>query len=112
MYGALFENLIFAEIMKIQAHSGKKPNVYFWRDNNGVEIHCLVENANGQLSALEIKGGATINSDYLKNIKKFLPQMDNMTKYVIYTGQKTLQIGDVKIVGWNDISSVLKKVVE
>ena len=112
LYGALFENFIIAEIMKLQAHNGKKSTLYFWRDNNGVELDCLVERGNGQLCVIEIKGGATINQDYLKHIKRFNPDGIKTEKYVIYTGKETINIGNVNIIGQKDMLSCLKSIAE
>jgi len=43
LYGSLFENFVINEVIKMQEHAGQKPTVYYWRDNNGVEIDCIVE---------------------------------------------------------------------
>lgn len=41
--GAIFENLIIAELLKQRYHNGKEPNLYFWRDHKGREIDLLIE---------------------------------------------------------------------
>lgn len=106
LYGALFENFIISEIIKMQHHAGKKPSVYYWRESNGTEIDCIIELNNQKLMALEIKGGVTFNKDYLKNFKNF-PQSDLIQKYLIYTGESLPSVSDVEIIGKHDFQNFL-----
>lgn len=113
LYGALFENFVIAEIIKLQSHKGhsrKKP--YYWRDNNGVEIDCLLEGTDGKLHLIEIKGGATINKDYMKNLKSFPVTESEVEKHIIYTGDNSFTIGNVEITGWNELSKTLEQLAE
>jgi uncharacterized protein len=111
LYGSLYENFVISEMIKMQHHAGQKPTVYYWRDNNGVEIDCIVEDTRGQIHALEIKGGATINSDYLKNLKRFPAKSESVSKKVIYTGTDNIAMNDVKITGFNALEETLKNIV-
>lgn len=111
MYGALFENLVISEIIKIQQHTGQRPSAYYWRDNNGVEIDCIVEGADGKMHAIEIKGGATVNRDYIKNLNRF-PARDEMSKRVIYTGKDTLLMKDVTITSFTEIESTIREIIK
>jgi len=52
---ALFENFVISEIIKMQHHAGQKPSVYYWRDHNGIEIDCIVEDVAGQISKLSLQ---------------------------------------------------------
>lgn len=106
LYGALYENFIISEIIKMQHHTGKKPSVYYWRESNGTEIDCMVELNNQKLMALEIKGGETLNKDFLKNFKNF-PQPDLIQKYLIYTGEALPSISGVEIIGKNEFQNFL-----
>ena len=111
LYGSLFENFVISEVIKMQHHAGQKPTVYYWRDNNGVEIDCIVEDASGQLHALEIKGGATINSDYVKNLKLFPVESEKVSKKVIYTGIDNISMKDVKIIGFKNLEETIKEII-
>lgn len=66
--GGLFENFIIGEIIKYRLNRGLEPNVYFWRDQTGVEVDCLVE-AGGRLLPVEIKSGRTISADYFQGLE-------------------------------------------
>jgi hypothetical protein len=111
LYGSLFENFVINEVIKMQEHAGQKPTVYYWRDNNGVEIDCIVEDLTGKIHAIEIKGGATINSDYLKNLKLFPLKGDKVSKKVIYTGNEIISMSDVDIIGYNSLKNTIKDII-
>ncbi len=111
LYGALFENLIIAEIIKHQCHAGKRPSIYYWRESNGLEIDCIVEKGNNEIVAIEIKGGQTFNTDYLKNLKKLIDSDLVIHRRLIYTGSQTLNISDVQLISWTDFPSLLKEIV-
>lgn len=71
MRGALFETLIVSEFLKARFNNGYPSNLYFWRDNVGLEIDLLLEEANG-LIPVEIKSSATVNEDLFKGLRKWL----------------------------------------
>jgi len=112
LYGALFENLIISEIIKSQAHNGKRPSVYYWRESNGAEIDCIIEHERGEITALEIKAGQTYNQDYIRNLLLF-PE-ENMgkriKKTVIYTGNESNSIKNIKIISWKEFTEDAEKI--
>ncbi len=111
-YRALFGNLIISEIIKSITHTGKKPAVYYWRESNGVEIDCIVEKESGSLMAVEIKGGETYNNEFIKNLKKFPDAAikKDIEKILIYTGERSFNIKDIKIVSFNDFTPLLENI--
>lgn len=110
MYGSLFENFVISEIVKQHYHAGLKPAIYFWRDNNGVEIDCMVDSPNGRLFAIEIKGGATMNSDYLKNFKR-LPINQENSRYVVYSGKENIIMPEYQILGITEIDRLILDII-
>ena len=42
MKGSLFENMIIIEFLKSRYNRGLQSNLYFWRDNKGHEIDCII----------------------------------------------------------------------
>jgi len=113
LYGSLFENLVISEILKRQCHSAKQPSVYYWRESNGVEIDCIVEQGNNEILALEIKGGQTFTKDYLKNLRNFAKKTDGITinKAVIYAGEQAAVINEIQIIPWNQLYSKINELV-
>lgn len=109
LYGSLFENLVISEIVKSHHHSGKRPSVYYWRESNGTEIDCIIEKGNNEIVALEIKGGETFNKDYLKNFKNFPQNNDKVHEKLIYAGDRSFNISDVQLIGWNNFPEFLNE---
>ena len=110
-YGSLFENLVISEIIKSQNHLGIYPEVYYWRESNGCEIDCIIDKGNNHLLALEIKGGETFNSDFVKNLKKFTSfEPDTIIdKMLLYTGDTSIDLTDIKVMNWDNFPSMLEK---
>jgi uncharacterized protein len=102
--GALFENFILSEFIKIRLNQGLRPNLYFWRDNKGVEIDCIIENGN-DLTPVEIKSGNTFNQDYFKNINYWNKLSGNTPEnsWVVYGGDTTRNTKDGTLLSWIDL---------
>jgi hypothetical protein len=58
--GALFEGFIAAEIIKAQVNGGRRPELYFFRDQQGLEVDFLVPGPGGALSLVECKAARTV----------------------------------------------------
>jgi len=101
--GELFENWIISEYLKYSYAIGREPAIYFWRDSNGVEIDLLIEKG-GELSAIEIKSGSTIKTEFFKNLliwqKISETSSDNLT--VVYGGEQSYQSSNGKFLSWKD----------
>jgi len=69
--GALFETFIVSEYLKARYNAGWPSNLYFWRDNVGLEVDLVLEEATG-LRPIEIKSGATVTDDMSRTLRKWL----------------------------------------
>jgi predicted AAA+ superfamily ATPase len=69
--GAIFESWVISELLKGRFNRGLRENLYFWRDNTGNEVDCIIEQGD-KLLALEIKSGQTITNDSLKGLRYWL----------------------------------------
>ncbi len=87
--GALFENLIVSELLKNRLNIGESDNLYYWRDKTGNEVDIVLENE-GKLSAIELKAGETINTDFFKGLSYFSTiSGQNVENLLIYGGNQT-----------------------
>lgn len=102
LYGSLFENLVISELIKVNHHNGKNSQIYYWRESNGTEIDCIIEQANQNLLAIEIKAGQTYNKDFIKNIKNFAKLTKKVKKILIYGGSESMNLSDITIISWDD----------
>lgn len=67
MRGALLENLVINQFVKDALNAGITPDLTYWRDSQGHEID-LISTYAGQMTAYEIKSGATFHKDFFKNL--------------------------------------------
>jgi predicted AAA+ superfamily ATPase len=58
--GALWEGFVAAEIVKGQVHRGKRKEIYYFRDQQGLEVDFLVPRPNGKLWVIECKAAKTL----------------------------------------------------
>ncbi len=88
--GSLFENMVIIDLLKQRLNSGLQDNLYYWRDKTGNELDVLLDNLT--LTAIEIKAGATISSDYQNGLLYFknLASNQKIKTVLCYTG-KTAQ---------------------
>jgi uncharacterized protein len=58
--GALFEGFVAAEILKSQVNKGLRKELYYFRDQQGLEVDFLVPRPNSNLWLVEAKAGKTV----------------------------------------------------
>ena len=86
--GALFENMVVAELMNRRLNEAKDPNLNFYRERNGREVDILQVGPEG-LKAYEVKSATTFHPEFLKNLQyldKVLPSPP-IKSMVIYDGE-------------------------
>ncbi len=106
--GNLFESFIISELLKVRFNKGMTPDLYFWRDNTGIEIDAVLENGS-KLTAIEIKSGKTFSSDFLDGLNswmKFSKEAPENCR-VIYAGDLKLSHQGIKLITWDGIKSDL-----
>jgi predicted AAA+ superfamily ATPase len=109
--GAIMENWIATEIIKSQSNSHKPNNIFFWRDNKGVEIDFIVEKGE-KLCPIEVKSGKTINSDYFKNVSYWLDLAGGKAEngVVVYGGVEDQMRTDFNVYGWRSVGKLMDKI--
>ena len=58
--GALFEGFIAAEMIKTQTNRGRRPELYHFRDQQGLEVDFLLPRRDGALALVECKASRTV----------------------------------------------------
>lgn len=61
--GSLYEGLVAAEIVKRQMAAGRRRELYYFRDQQGLEVDFVVPGRNGALRLVEVKATATPRPD-------------------------------------------------
>jgi len=111
--GGLFESLIVTEFLKCRFNQAKEANLYFWRDQHGHEIDCLIEHSGGYLIPVEMKAGRTANNDYFKEIAYWNKLSGNTPdrSFVVYGGDQSQQRTAGHLIGYADLDPVIKYLV-
>lgn len=99
--GALFETWVVAEFRKFRLHQGLPFDLYFWRDNNGLEADLVFETAQG-LQCVEIKSGQTLTPDLLragKQANRFVNEA-KPAPWLIHGGNENYLREGVRCISW------------
>lgn len=65
--GALFENMVVAEMLKRRFNEGLDNNLFFYRDKSQHEVDLLMEDG-GMIDACEIKSATAFHESFFRNI--------------------------------------------
>jgi len=103
--GAIFENFIIAECMKLTYNKGVQPGLYFWRDQHGHEIDLIIDKGT-ELVPVEIKSGATFHADWLKNIEWFNNLNPRETSFLVYGGKEKFTSRKTQVTSWANLDTL------
>ena len=107
--GALFENLVVAEALKHRFNRGRQSNFSFYRDSRGLECDLLYETGQS-ISAIEIKSGSTVSSDYFGSLNKVANLIPKITgKFVVYGGATRQSRKDCTVLPLSELGGILER---
>ena len=69
-YGALFEGFVAAEIVKQQVNKGKRKEIYYFRDQQGLEVDFIVPYSRTRLALIEAKATRAPVSSMAKPLRQ------------------------------------------
>lgn len=96
--GGLYENLLVTEVLKHRCNSGRRPELFFYRDSNGNEVDLILRKGR-RLIPVEIKSAATFTEDFLKGIDRFSKVVGKRCTggVVFYNGPHEHRINDIRV---------------
>ena len=105
--GALFENWVVSELMKARFNQGKKSNLFFWRNNTGLEVDVIADHGE-TLLPVEVKSGATIASDWFTNLHKWTELAGSTAEpgFLVYGGNLPQKRSTVTVLPWREIGTL------
>ncbi len=105
--GSLFENLVISEITKQRLNKGEESSLYFYRNNNQVEVDLIFQQGL-DLIAVEIKSSKTFHKDFLKGLIYFkeLAAQYQVKGYLVYSGDHEQKLGDVHVLNYNNVEKI------
>ena len=68
--GALFEGFLASEIVKAQVGAGGRREIYYFRDQQGLEVDFIVPGRYGRLTLVEAKAGGTVRPDMATSLRR------------------------------------------
>ena len=104
--GALFETWVIAEFVKSRFNCGLPADLYFWRDNNGLEADLVFEVGN-RLQPVEIKSGQTVTRDYVRagNAAARFAGEEALQPWLIYGGDESYERSGLRVIGWRKLAA-------
>jgi predicted AAA+ superfamily ATPase len=103
--GALFETWVVSEFIKSRFNRGLPADLYFWRDNNGLEADLVFE-IGTRLQPVEIKSGQTVTRDYVKagQASARFAGDEALPPWLIYGGEDSYERSGLRVIGWHNIA--------
>lgn len=102
-YGMVFENFIIAEKVKYKAHRQMDPNMFFFRDSNGLEVDLLEIKENGETEMMEIKSGKTFKPEFLTSMKKLKALDPTLKMNLVYDGSESATLSEYRVMNWRKL---------
>lgn len=95
-FGNLLETFVYAELLKHISTADGDYRLMYYRDADKFEVDLVIEDALGQLVAVEVKATATVKQIDLRGLKKLANQAEKQFKMgvLLYDGTETLPLGD------------------
>lgn len=72
--GAVFEGFVVAEALKAQWARGEEGEVYYFRDEQGLEVDLVIPVSGAEVSLIECKSSATVNPSMSLPMRKLAKQ--------------------------------------
>lgn len=96
LYGGLLETFVMNELRKLASWSDMQPKIFHFRTQAKQEVDVVLERANGQLLAFEVKASATVTMSDFKGLKILQTAIPDRFVHgaVLYTGDKVIPFGD------------------
>jgi predicted AAA+ superfamily ATPase len=109
--GAVFETWVASEIVKARASAGLERGLHFYRDRKGVEVDLVVDE-DGWYTAVEIKSGRTIASDFFRNLDLFARRAGStpVRSVLVHAGEASGTRHGTRLVPWHDVASTAARI--
>ncbi|HMJ62847.1 MAG TPA: DUF4143 domain-containing protein, partial [Bryobacteraceae bacterium] len=90
--GALFEGFVAAEVLKSQTNSGMRRNLYYFRDQQGLEVDFLVPQPGGGLWLVECKAAKTVRPSMVSPLLSLQRALNKAARMLVVHRKSHLQI--------------------
>jgi Predicted ATPase (AAA+ superfamily) len=106
LMGNLFENMVVVDVLKAVLNAGKDPDLYFFRDNHGLEVDLLLASAR-HLVPFEVKASYTPHTDLYRNLENFCALAGKEVKHpaVVYSGRDIPSDSEPSFINFENVAS-------
>ena len=87
--GPLFEGFVASEILKSQVNRGERKELYFFRDQQGLEVDFLIPRPNAELWPIEVKASKTVRPTIAGPLISLQRAMGSRAKRLILVYQRS-----------------------
>jgi hypothetical protein len=100
----VFETWVVGETLKHRCNRALGADLYFWRDNHGLEVDLVLEHGT-QLLPVECKSGTTYSGDWLAPVRRWTQAAGAgvAPPVLVYGGDASHQRADHQVLSWQDI---------
>lgn len=108
MRGAIFETWVVSETLKHRFNRGLSADLYFWRDNHGLEVDLVFEHGQ-RLQAVECKSGVTYSADWMNAARRWCQAvgLEAAAPVLVYGGSSSHTRADHQVLSWQDLGMAL-----
>ena len=85
--GPVFEGFVASEIIKRQVNAGRRRELYYFRDQQGLEVDFLLPMGNRRLRLIEVKASRTVTPETARPLERLgtaIPKTYAIEKRVVY----------------------------
>ncbi len=102
--GAVFETWVVSETLKHRFNRGLPADLYFWRDNHGLEVDLVFEHGQ-HLQAVECKSGSTCSADWLAPVRRWrgVVGAEAADPVLVYGGRTSRATADHQVLSWQHL---------
>ena len=96
--GPLFESFVASEILKLQLSEGRRKEIYYFRDHQGLEVDLVVPTGDRALTLIEAKASRTVTpamAEPLVRLGRAISRY-NVTSLVVHQGADDAALGAVR----------------
>ncbi|MBI5508196.1 MAG: ATP-binding protein [Deltaproteobacteria bacterium] len=110
--GFLFENWVFAELLKARFNAGLDNNLWFWGVYSGDEVDLIVDQGQ-HLMSIECKSGATVQDAFFAGLRRWRALAGEAAgpSFVVYGGAEPQTRSDLEVIPWRRVGRLAGRVV-
>jgi uncharacterized protein len=102
--GAVFETWVVSEALKHRFNRALPADLYYWRDNHGLEVDLVFEQG-GRLHPVECKSGTTYSDDWLGPVRRWRAMVgaEAAAPTLMYGGDLSFSRADHRVMSWRGL---------